>query len=79
MRTFVDIFSVERDARWRLQRVAIFFEMLFAIAIVALFVVDRMPRRPRLECVVHRAQTQSHYPHPFGDAPPVEWTTCVWR
>lgn len=78
MRTFFDVGAVERDAQRRTQRVAI-FEALFAVAIVGTFALDRIPPRPRLECQIHRAETQSHYPHPYGDAPPVEWTTCAWR
>ena len=77
--TFANVGSVARDAQWRLQRVAIFFEALFAIAVVGLIVIDVMPARPRLDCTIHRAQTMSHYPHPYGEPPPVEWTTCVWR
>jgi hypothetical protein len=79
MTTFFDVGAVERDAQRRTQRVAIFFEALFALAVVGTFALDRMPARPHLECQIHHAQTQSHYPHPYGDAPPVEWTTCAWR
>ena len=79
MKTFADVGSVARDAERRFQRVAIFFEVLFAVSIVGAFVLDTIPPRPRLECQIHRAQTQSHYPHPYGEPPPVEWTTCVWR
>ncbi len=79
MNTFLDVSSVVRDAEWRLRRVTIFFEVVFAVSVVCAFVIDTIPPRPRLECQIHRAQTQSHYPHPYGEPPPVEWTTCVWR
>jgi hypothetical protein len=79
VRTFPDVGSVARDADWRTRRITLFFEALFAVAVVGLFAIDRIPPRPRLECRVHRAQTESHYPHPYGEPPPVEWTTCVWR
>lgn len=79
MDTFVDVRSVARDARWRVQRVAIFFEALFALTAVGLVAIDRIPPRPRLECVVHEGQTMSHYPHPYGEPPPVQWTRCEWR
>lgn len=79
MTVFPDVSSVSRDARWRVQRVAIFFEALFAVSVVGLVIVDRVPPRPHLECVVHRAQTMSHYPHPYGEPPAAEWTRCEWR
>lgn len=79
MSTFADVSSVALDAEWRVRRVAIFFEALFVVAVIGGIVVDLMPRRPRLECTTHRAQTMSHYPHPYGEPPPVEWTRCEWR
>jgi hypothetical protein len=79
MKEFADVGSIMRDAEWRLRRVAIFFEVLFALAVACAIVIDLVPPRPRLECRVHRAQTMSHYPHPYGEPPAVEWTTCVWR
>lgn len=79
MRTFADASAVARDARHRLQRVSIFFEALFAVVVVGLFALDRVPPRPHLECAHHEAQTMSHYPHPYGEPPPSTWTTCVWR
>jgi len=78
MDTFVDVRSVTRDARWRLKRVVLFFEALFAVSVVGMIALDRIPPKPHLECRVHRAQTMSHYPHPYGEPPEVEWTTCVW-
>ena len=79
MSTFADVGSVAKDAAWRLRRVVLFFDAVFVVAIVVGFVIDAMPRRPRLECVTHSAQTMSHYPHPYGEPPPVEWTRCEWR
>jgi hypothetical protein len=55
------------------------FEALFVVAVIGGIIVDLVPRRPRLECTTHRAQTMSHYPHPYGEPPPVEWTRCEWR
>jgi hypothetical protein len=77
--TFLDVCSVERDAHWRHRRVVLFFEALFIASALGSVALDMIPPRPRLECQVHRAQTQSHYPHPYGEPPPVEWTTCAWR
>ncbi len=79
MRTFGDVGSVADDAAWRIRRVVFFFDALFAVAIALGFVIDAMPRRPRLECVTHEAQTMSHYAHPYGEPPPVQWTRCEWR
>ena len=79
MNVFLDVASVARDARCRVQRVAIFFEALFVVAAVGLVAIDRVPPRPRLDCTRHEAQTMSHYPHPYGEPPAVQWTTCVWR
>jgi hypothetical protein len=58
--------------------VALFFEVLFALAIVGLFALDRIPRGPHYECVVHRARMQSPYPHPYGLPPESVWSTCVY-
>ncbi len=77
--TFHSVAAVARDAEWRVKRVAIFFEVLFVIGAIVGAWVDTLPRRPRLDCVVHRAQTMSHYPHPYGEPPPAEWTRCEWR
>jgi hypothetical protein len=77
--TFVDVGSVARDARWRVQRVAIFFEALFVVTAVTLVAIDCVPPRPHLECVTSEGQTMSHYPHPYGEPPPAQWTRCVWR
>lgn len=79
MSTFADVSCVALDAEWRVRRVAIFFEALFVVALIGLVAIDLVPRRPRLECTTHRAQTMSHYPHPYGEPPPVEWTRCEWR
>ena len=79
MDTFLDVGSVARDARRRVQRVAIFFEALFVVGAVGLVALDRVPPRPHLECTMHEAQTMSHYPHPYGEPPAAQWTTCVWR
>lgn len=79
MSTFLDVGSVERDANWRLKRVVIFFEALFVVSVVGLIVLDRIPPRPHLECHTSRGQMMSHYPHPYGEPPEVEWTRCVWR
>jgi len=79
MRTFSGVHAVARDARWRMQRVAIFFEALFAVVVVGLVAIDRVPPRPRLECERHSAVLRSPYPHPYGEPPVSEWTTCVWR
>jgi hypothetical protein len=79
MRTFFDVSAVERDAQRRTRRVAIFFEALFAVAVVGSLALDRLAPPPHIECQFHHAQTQSHYRHPYGEPPPVEWTTCAWR
>jgi len=77
--TFADVSSVALDAQWRVRRVAIFFETLFLVVVIGGVIVDLTPRRPRLECTKHVAQTMSHYPHPYGEPPAVEWTRCEWR
>jgi hypothetical protein len=77
--TFSTVKDVAHDAERRVRRVAIFFEALFVVGVLSAIVIDLVPRRPRLECTVHRAQTMSHYPHPYGEPPPVEWTRCEWR
>jgi hypothetical protein len=79
MGSFADLHAVMRDARWRTLRVTMFFEALFVVALIGAIAVDLIPPRPRLECTVHEAQTMSHYPHPYGEPPPVQWTTCVWH
>jgi hypothetical protein len=78
-RTFADVLSVARDADRRFRRVVVFFEALFAVAVVGGVVLDRLPPRPRLECTAHRAQFMSPYPHPYGEPPPSDWATCVWE
>ncbi len=79
MDTFPHVPAVMRDAKWRTTRVALFFETLFFLSVVGLIAIDRIPPRPRLECHTSRGQMMSHYPHPYGEPPEVEWTRCVWR
>ena len=78
-RTFADVVAVVRDAHLRMRRVVVFFEALFALALVGGVALDLVPPRPHLDCRVHRSQFESHYSHPYGEPPPVEWTTCEWR
>jgi hypothetical protein len=78
METFAHVHAVMKDAQWRRTRVAIFFEVLFAVGAVGLVVLDRLPPGPHYECGVHRAQTQSPYPHPYGEPPEGAWSTCVF-
>ncbi len=77
--TFADVGALERDARRRLQRVALVFEALFALTAMGLVILDLIPPKPHLECHVAQTQTMSHYPHPYGEPPPSEWTVCAWR
>ena len=79
MITFSSVRDVARDARCRILRVTIVFDALFIAFVVGAVIVDRMPPRPRLECTVHEAQTMSHYPHPYGEPPAVQWTRCEWK
>src|SRR5438874_13507317 len=79
MTTFENVRAVARDARCRLLRVTIFFDALFVVFVACSIILDRIPARPHLECTTHRAQTMSHYPHPYGEPAAVEWTRCEWK
>jgi hypothetical protein len=76
--TFAHVAAVLKDAKWRRTRVALFFEVLFALSLVGLLVLDRLPPGPHYECGVHHAQTQSKYSHPYGEPPEAVWSTCVY-
>ena len=66
MTTFVNVVAVARDAEWRLKRVAIFFEVLFAAAIVGAIALDmipaaashRLPSPPRADAVALSASVR---------------------
>lgn len=70
--------AVAREAHRRVQRVSCFFQAVFALSIVALIAIDLTPSRPRLDCHKVEAQVMSHYPHPYGEPPPVTWSACKW-
>ena len=76
---YAEIEAVADESRWRFQRVAIFFYGLFALSVVGLLALDRIPPRPRLDCHHESAMVQSPYPHPYGPPPLAEWTVCEWR
>ena len=78
METFPHVAAVVRDAQRRITRVTLFFEVLFAVTVVGLIVLDRLPPAPHYECAVHHAQVQSPYPHPYGLPPEGTWTTCIY-
>lgn len=79
MITFSSVRDVARDARCRILRVTIFFDALFVAFVIGAIIVDRIPPRPHLECTQHHAQTMSHYSHPYGEPPAVDWTRCEWK
>ncbi len=74
-----EIAQIAHDARRRLQRVAWFFEALFALGICGAIALDLQPPARRLDCHKETAQVMSPYPHPYGLPPAGTWTVCEWR
>ena len=72
------VLDIEIDGARAMRRTFPASLLVFVVSVVGLVALDRIPPKPHLECRVHRAQTMSHYPHPYGEPPEVEWTTCVW-